>query len=546
MQAARQATGGQSSTGVRLGLAVVGALWLALGLTGCPGPKTPPPGPAPGPSGATAGNPGTTAAGTTAPAIDEVALRKCCTRCHRFPDPSLFPKSLWQDSIRKMYDYIGMKGRRLDGFLAEEVIAWYESKAPDRFDLRPPPGKDADSPLSFRKHSLSPPKAPATPAIAHVRLEPRRVGKGLDAVVCDMRHKFILQVRPDPAAPRFKLVHKGGHPCRTEPVDIDGDGLQDLLVADLGSFNPGDHKQGGVTLLRAESSKSRKPWRLLSGVGRVADVRAADVDGDGDQDVIVGVFGWHETGRLLWLEQRPGAWTPDRIPEFKRHEIDGRHGVLACPTADFDGDGKPDLLVQHAQELETVTLFKNLGGRFEARELDHGPHPAWGSNGLTLVDLDGDGDQDAIISNGDTLDDQWLKTFHGLRWLENDGRGGWTRREIGRLYSVHSPRAADLDGDGDLDIAATAWLPQFSPKEDLKGFDMASLVWFEQTSPGQFRVRVIERNACRHPTLDVGDIDGDGDLDLLVGNFTMAIGDWDRLDEWLQLWENTGRRSDGR
>jgi hypothetical protein len=419
-----------------------------------------------------------------------------------------------------------------------DVVAYFEARAPE--NLPAPDPWPEPTPGRFERILLSPPGAAPVPIVASTQLlDLDRDGRP-EIVACDMGHGIVLVGDPTRRPGELREIAKVPNPARAALADLDRDGLDDLLVADIGFFMPEDHEKGAVVWLRRKADGSYEKRVLAEKLPRVADVQAADFDGDGDLDLVVAAFGLFTRGGILLLENRTTDW---KEPQFVATTLDERAGAVHVPTADLDGDGRIDFVALLAQQHETVVAFLNRGaGQFEKRAIFAARTPAWGSTGIDLVDFDGDGDRDVLITNGATLDDATVRPWHGVRWLENQGRFPFEPHDLAALPGAHRARAANLDGDGDLDVAVAAFLPDPERRHGA----LVSLAWLERKANGAFERHTLQAGQLSHTTLDLGDVDGDGDQDLVTGNFvgfTFARTDTGfRAEGWVELWENRAAR----
>jgi hypothetical protein len=465
------------------------------------------------------------AAGSAAATSTEV--HRFCGSCHNYPPADSFPRSYWHEEVSKGYSFYEMPTPESRAVHAQHipvppmnsVVRYYEERAPETLSLLPQ-ADQGPAPVSFTRTECPVPGQLASPAVSNVNLVHLSDPRKLDLLACDMRQGRVMAMKPYEKSPHWQTLATLPNPCHTAVVDLDGDGIKDILVACLGSFTPTDAATGSVVWLKGRADGTYQPITLLSGVGRVADVEAADFNGDGKLDLVVGVFGWQTTGEILYLENQTTDW---HHPRFARHVLDTRHGTIHVPVCDLNGDGKPDFVALISQEHETVVAFLNDGhGNFHKETIYTAPHPAYGSTGIQVVDLDGDGKPDVLYTNGDILDKPYLlKPYHGIHWLRNRGRFPFEDHLLTSMCGVHRAVAADFRGTGRLDIVAVSFLPK-DAFPDRKKFNLDSVIYLEQTKPGQFVRHSLEAIHCDHATCAAGAWDGDGHVHFVTGNFCLS------------------------
>lgn len=435
-----------------------------------------------------------------------------CAACHGFPEPELFARHDWANEVVRGFDFYAKSGLALDAPPAVEVVRYYKNRAPSALAQgvrapRPEPEWDWFEESRHRWEGFEP------PAFSHVRFVPSGNGARLDVLACEMNGRVMLWNPSDPTSPPRVLASGLESPAHAEMADLDGDGLADILVGTLGSRAPTDVPVGSVVWLRGLGGGEYAKHGIADGLGRVSDVRAADFDGDGDLDVVVAAFGFWKTGGIFLLENERDSTGQTR---FQARILDPRAGCVSLEVADLNGDGRPDFVAAISQEHEVVEAFLSEGGvQFRTERIFAAGHPALGMSGAQVVDMDGDGDLDVLLSHGDVLDKKFLPPYQGVQWLENRGAFPFDPHWLEAMPGTMRALAADLDGDGDMDILGTVFLPgphflRIRPDE------MESIYVLEQVAPRQFVRHVVARGGQDLAACDAGDFDADGHPDLVT------------------------------
>ncbi len=288
-------------------------------------------------------------------------------------------------------------------------------------------------------------------------------------------------------------------PLSVTTADLDGDGDQDVLSA-----SPLDDRVAWYENQLGETGADSDGFGAQQTITTDADlpesVAAADLDDDGDMDVL--------SDEVAWYENQLGESGADSDGFGDSQMI--ADGAESVATAELDGDGDQDVLFASGDE---VAWLENQLGETGADSDGFGDPKtittsATDVHSVAAADLDGDEDQDVLSASRDDEKIAWYANQLGESGADSDGFGD--QQTITNSASVaYSVTAADLDGDGDRDVLSTT------------GFD-ANLVWYENqvgeseaASSGFGTGQTVTTSAEGPRSVAAADLDGDGDKDVL-------------------------------
>ena len=396
----------------------------------------------------------------------------------------------------------------------QDVLHFYLTFSPVLLPHLAPDPAPTPSSTSFEPFVLGNPKGPdrhRLPVVGHVQIVDLDRDGLPDVLVSDTGQSKVTWIHRVGPEWREEPLAALPYPTHTQLIPGSRSGSWDIVVACQRVLAPTDELVGSVVVLVNDGNQHFTPRTILRDIPRVADVEPGDFDGDGDIDFVVGTFGYINQGEVGWLENRGNG-------NYEYHLIVKRAGAIHVPTADLNADGRLDFVALFAQEHEQVSAFINDGnGRFQEHVLFKAATPSFGSSGIQLVDLDRDGDLDILYTNGDNMDLPTMvpRPYHGVQWLENKGNLRFVWHDIMRFYGAYSAVAADLDRDGYLDIVVT------SVFNDWLDPNRASIIWLENDGQQHFTPHGIARSPINLISADVADVDLDGKPDIVTCAFNL-------------------------
>jgi hypothetical protein len=450
------------------------------------------------------------------PTEGEKLARIHCVSCHAFAEPSLLDKNTWSqgvlprmaelmyvDKYYDPYNINGPQGDMPDSRAApeslfpyekwEKIVKYYLANAPA---ARPTRAKEL-SPVktelkSFLVHEIG--GAEQKPVTTLVRFDTTNHltyfgdGESRKLIILDKR-----LARKDSLA-----IAKGIADIHFSKKSID--------LISMGIMRPSDAKLGQINRYQNGSVDL-----IIDSLQRPVHASYGDLNNDGQEDIVLCEFGYR-FGALSWLENSG--------KKYLKHILRALPGAINTVVKDMNHDGLPDIIALMSQGNEGIFIYYNQGNnRFREEQVLSFP-PVYGSNGMQLCDLNGDGSPDIVTTNGDNADFSIVfKPYHGIRLFFNDGKNQFREESFLPVHGVQKAVAEDMDNDGDLDIVSLAFFPDFEklPSE--------SFIYWENIGKGAYaRYTFPGVTNGRWMTMDVGDMEGDGDKDIILGSGVVGFG----------------------
>ncbi len=306
-------------------------------------------------------------------------------------------------------------------------------------------------------------------------------------------------------------ITSGDRGCKGNNIDVhlDDDAVSssvDNQCADTtptisGTFNTTEQKLGEFNGLNTNSTwklkvtdgfptkqaGTLKSWSLnvCTDDDTASTITSADLDGDGDLDVLQG-----GNDGILWYENLGDGGDFNKI-----NTIDAIPATSLIATADIDGDGDLDIL-SVSTEGKVVSWYENTGGGAYTTTPSQIIDTHYSILSIITADIDGDGDLDMLLA-GATNTGWYENTERGFTYIEID------EVQIAESSENTSLATADIDRDGDLDVLLA------------RG---NSIVWYPNNGGGTFNNKIIIKQAVGDAEVHsaiVVDVDKNGDLDVL-------------------------------
>jgi len=460
------------------------------------------------------------ACNNTASKEDEALAMTYCSNCHQFPSPLLLDKDNWEKLLVNTTYHTGISNKDSLPYLQRSINKsqlniseddwnrikkYFINQSPYRLNF---PLSSTTSPLNdLFKVRVGQTFSDKIPNITCVKID----SATQSAYVCDELNKAIWILDKN-GSPNNHFV---GHSAISN-IEI---AERQLLVTYIGKSITPTNNQNGYTQLVNLGNKTQSET-LLTKLNRPTQSISVNLDDNPDKELITNEFGLLQGSLSIWKKR-------DKL--FQKQALENTAGAIKTIPVDFDKDGLIDLITLFGQGDERIVLYKNNGNlKFTSATLLSFP-PVYGSSYFELADFNKDGLLDIIYTSGDNADyTVELKPYHGVYIFENQGKNRFKQAYFYQMNGAYKAIARDFDLDGDIDIAAIAFYVDYFEKTP-KDF-----VFFENSQQKLIPKSIDIKTYGRWLVMDAGDIDKDGDEDLILGSHPLGVTPGTLLKEWVK------------
>ena len=435
-----------------------------------------------------------------------------CQRCHLLPGPGDLPYAIWDTVVLPR-----MRGLVAGGSIGQpaglsdrewnQLRAYVLSEAPGQLPVEPlslPTA--ADFRPMFPEVFMSPPSTSYVAPLA---------GGGLLQADINKESIFVYDALLRPV-----------QRLRT------GRGVTDLqsfrgetYATVIGSFSPSDAGVGQLIRLGVAGADT-----LVVGLRRPTGLSIQEGEG-GAPEFIVSEYGRWSGSLRSYREREAGA--------YQGTTISSRPGPMSIVA-----ETETTFLVLYGQGDERIVRYRRVDASYREETLIRFP-PSYGSSSLKRTDWNADPFPDLVYTAGDLADYRSdPKPYHGVRIYVGEPDGGYRLAEFIPFPGAYAAEVADFDGDGNMDIAAVSFFPDFRSGAPAGAviFRRAKDLWQAEALPAATSGRWLR--------LAAGDVDKDGDIDLIAGSLAMeTYPDGGQLKDWVEeglpfiCWKNLSKHN---